>query len=144
VATLPPGSVDPGIEGLEVVALPEPGLDMFASFVIGLHLLVRIEGWQRLVVLPVDHPLVLAATVRGLAEAEGSAVIPSYRGKHGHPICLGRSTVEAVVRRELAGPTIRDVLREVGSTDLVVEDPGVIANCNTPAALAEAWRNTRV
>jgi CTP:molybdopterin cytidylyltransferase MocA len=139
VATLPPGSDDPGIEKLSTIALPEPGLDMFASFILGLEQIVRSRRWQRIVVAPVDHPLVRPATVRALGESEGPAVIPSYRGKHGHPICLARSTAEAVVRDELQGPTIRDVLRKVGSTDHAVEDPGVVANCNTPEALQSAW-----
>jgi molybdopterin-guanine dinucleotide biosynthesis protein A len=31
VATLPPGTEDPQIDGLDVLALPKPGMDMFGS-----------------------------------------------------------------------------------------------------------------
>ena len=69
VATLPPGSNDPQIEGLVVVPLPQPGLDMFASLRIGLRRLIGEDGWTRVAMLPVDHPLVQSATVAALARS---------------------------------------------------------------------------
>jgi CTP:molybdopterin cytidylyltransferase MocA len=111
---------------------------MFDSFRIGLTILIQSEDWERLVVLPVDHPLVSASTIERLAAARDSAVVPTFGGKHGHPFCVSRRVVESVVCGELSGPTVRDVLRGVGITDIEVNDPGVVANCNTPAALADA------
>jgi len=139
-ATLPPGSVDPQIPGLNPLPLPEPGLDMFASLRTGLDRLIQSDDWQVLAVLPVDHPLVTAETVAALAAAEGQAVIPSYRGKHGHPIVIAREVVGSIVCGALTGPTMREVLKAVGAVDLEVDDPGVTANCNTPAALSEALK----
>ena len=138
VATLPPGSDDPEIEGLIAIALPEPGLDMFGSLRIGLQRLVGEQGWGRVALLPVDHPLVKPVTVTALAATDTPAAIPSYRGKHGHPVVINRSTAEAIVDGGLAGPTLREVLRVVGATDVEVDDPGAIANCNTPDALQRA------
>lgn len=138
VATLPPESPDPGIPGLLALPLPAPGLDMFGSLKIGLNQLIQSEDWERLAVLPVDHPLVRPNTVRALAAAVGRAVIPSYRGKHGHPICIEREVAAAIVCGDLEGPTMREILRAVSAIDLEVDDPGVTANCNTPAALSAA------
>ena len=138
IATLPPESSDPEIPGLEALPLPGPGLDMFASLRFGLDHLIQSEDWERLAVLPVDHPLVAAASVEALVAAAGRAVIPSYRGKHGHPIAIVREVVVSLVCGDLPGPTMREVLRTVGAVDLEVDDPGVVANCNTPAALAAA------
>jgi CTP:molybdopterin cytidylyltransferase MocA len=138
LATLPPGTADPQITRLEVVALAEPGMDMFASLVIGLSRLMGTVGWRKVAVLPVDHPLVRAATVKILAVSDGPAVVPSFRGKHGHPVCLERSLAQAIVDGRCAGPTLRDVLHEAEAVDVAVDDPGVVANCNTPAALREA------
>ncbi|MGV8040635.1 MAG: hypothetical protein AB2L07_11310 [Thermoanaerobaculaceae bacterium] len=45
---------------------------------------------------------------------------------------------ERIVSGALSGPTLRDVLRAVGTVDLPVDDPGVVANCNTPERLAAA------
>jgi CTP:molybdopterin cytidylyltransferase MocA len=138
VATLPPGSDEPGIEGVVAVALPKPGLDMFASLRIGFQRLVREEGWTRVAVLPVDHPLVRPKTVTALAAVEVSAVIPSFRGKHGHPVVIDRGTAEMIAGGRVPGPTLREVLHEAGAVDVEVDDPGTISNCNTPEALARA------
>lgn len=137
-ATLPPGSLDPRLEGVDALPLPAEGLDMFASLRTGLEHLVQREDWQVVEVLPVDHPLVALSTIRALASAPGRAAIPSYRGKHGHPARLDREAATAIVCGELRGPTLRDVLRVVGTVELEVDDPGVVANCNTPAALRAA------
>lgn len=141
LATLPPGSQPPQIEGLEAMPLTEQGLDMFASVKFGLSFLIQSEDWDRLVVWPVDHPLVRPATVERLSDAGERAVIPSYNGKHGHPVCIDRDVVASIVVGELNGPTMRDVLREVDAVDVDVDDPGTVANCNTPEALAEALRS---
>ncbi|MFV2073710.1 MAG: NTP transferase domain-containing protein [Thermoanaerobaculales bacterium] len=143
VATLPPGTPDPGIEGLEGLALPEPGLDMFGSLCRGFGRLAELADWEAVVVLPVDHPLVQPVTVKALAAAGVEAVIPSFGGKHGHPVCLRRNVAESIVAGESEGPTLRDVLRAYEATDLVVDDPGVVANCNTAEALAAALDRLR-
>jgi len=140
VATLPPGTEAPQIDGLEAIALPRPGMDMFASLVAGLGCLIEYLDWGTTAVLPVDHPLVSANAVTALANARARAAIPSISGKHGHPVCFDREVASSIVRGESPGPTLRDVLREVGAVDVVVDDPGVVANCNTPEALEEALR----
>jgi len=139
-ATLPPGTADPGIPGLEALTLAEPGLDMFGSLRIGLRHLIQSEDWERLAVSPVDHPLVAAASVASLARSDARAVIPSHKGKHGHPIVLAREVATSIVCGDLPGPTMREVLKAVEAVDLDVDDPGVTANCNTPAALSAALK----
>ncbi len=146
VATLPPGAETPAPDGVIAVPLPDAGLPMFESLACGLARLLPDSSWERVVVLPVDHPLVRPATVRALAVAVGEAAIPAYRGKHGHPVALARAVAERVASGELGGPTLREVLRAVATVEVAVDDPGVTANCNTPEALAaalaagEPWR----
>jgi len=143
MATLPPGASNPGLHALVTVTLPEPGLDMFASLVIGLGRLMEHPDWRIVTILPVDHPLVSPSTVTDLANATARAAIPSFNGKHGHPVCLERSVVENIVDGTLTGPTLREVLRSVDAVDVAVDDPGVTTNCNTPEALATALENLR-
>ena len=143
VATLPPRIEAPEIEGLLSVPLPEPGLEMFASLKFGLSRLVEYPDWLAAAVLPVDHPLVKPETITVLMDAGAEAAIPSFNGKHGHPIRLQRTVVEDIVNGSLAGPTLREVLRSVESVGVAVEDPGVISNCNTPEALEAALENFR-
>jgi CTP:molybdopterin cytidylyltransferase MocA len=140
VATLPPETEDPQIDGLDALALPKPGMDMFGSLQTGLARLIEAAEWQKVAVLPVDHPLVHETTANVLAAADGRAVIPSYYGKHGHPICIDREVASAIIRNDFPGSTLREVLRSVGAVDVEVDAPGVIANCNTPAALSAALR----
>jgi len=140
VATLPPGTNDPGINGLIAVPLLFPGLDMFASIKAGLDRSMGFPDWEKVALLPVDHPLVTADAVSTLVNTTARAAIPSFNGKHGHPICIDREVVSAIVRDELPGPTLREVLREVGAVDVAVDDLGVVANCNTPEALREALK----
>ncbi len=137
VATLPPGSTSAEVSA-ETVALREPGLPMFESLTVGLARLLADARWDRVVVLPVDHPLVTPDTVRALSAARAEAAIPVHRGKHGHPVMLRRSLAEGIASGALAGPTLRDVLRAAGAVDVPVRDAGVTANCNTPEALAAA------
>jgi CTP:molybdopterin cytidylyltransferase MocA len=141
VATLPPGSDRPAIDGLAAAALPGPGLDMYGSLRVGLARLVTEAGWSRVAVLPVDHPLVLASSIATVAAVDASAAIPSFNGKHGHPVVLDRPVAEGIAAGTYAGPTLREVLRLVRAVDVEVDDPGTVANCNTPEALATALRS---
>ena len=143
IATVPPGTDHTAIGVLNLVALPRPGLDMFASLVTGLSHLMGHPNWRFVAVLPVDHPLVGPGTVVALANADARAAIPSFNGKHGHPVCLARSVAETLVDGRLTGPTLREVLRSVDAVDVAVDDPGVITNCNTPEALASALARLR-
>lgn len=138
LATLPPAATPAGDQAFEAVPLPSLGLPMFESLKIGLTRLLGDTRWDRVVVLPVDHPLVRPETVCALAATGAAAAIPVHRGKHGHPVMLGRAVAEQVVTGALPGPTLREVLRAVGAVDVTVDDPGVTANCNTPEALAAA------
>jgi len=137
-ATLPPAFAAEAIPGLRPVPLPGPGLDMLGSLRWGLRHLISDREWEAVVVLPVDHPLVSPNSVRELVAVDRQAAIPSFRGKHGHPICLHREVAEGIARDRLGGETLRDILGEVGAVDVAVDDPGVIANCNTPRALRDA------
>jgi CTP:molybdopterin cytidylyltransferase MocA len=139
VATLPAGTPSLQSPDLQGLPLPASGLAMFDSLKLGLEHLLADEAWGAVVVLPVDHPLVAPDSVRALASAEAEAALPSHNGKHGHPVMISRRVAERIVAGELAGPTLREVLRAVGTVDVPVDDPGVTANCNTPEALAAAW-----
>lgn len=91
------------------------------------------------VVLPVDHPTVRPATVLALAAvaaSEPDAVIrPTCDGRPGHPALFPRVTWSA-----LRDPTLprgaRSVVEssETRTVDVPVDDPGVVADIDTPEA----------
>lgn len=138
VATLPPESSAPEIEGLTAISLPEPGLDMFASLRIGLRFLFENERWRRVALLAVDHPLVRPESVALLAAGREPAAVPIHGGQRGHPVVVDRSVAESIVTGVFGGPTLREVLNTVDLVVVEVDDPGTVANCNTPDTLAQA------
>lgn len=97
-------------------------------------------GAGGIVVLPVDHPLVTPETVRALiaaaADPEAQIVLPTHGSRPGHPVFFAAS-----VFRELMSPDLSEGARTVVRRDpdrvrvVAVEDPGVLANLDTPEDL---------
>jgi CTP:molybdopterin cytidylyltransferase MocA len=116
---------------------------MLASLRWGLRHLVSDAAWSHVVVLPVDHPLVSASSVRALVAAAAAAAVPTHRGHRGHPVCLSREPATALANDRLAAATLRDVLAAIHPVEVPVDDPGVLANCNTPEALRAALNKQR-
>ena len=87
---------------------------------------------------PVDHPFVSPSTVDVLAEARDSdplAVwfIPTFEGRGGHPV-LWRSVVRSDILEVRGDAPLRSLLPEFGVQvrRVAVNDPGVVANVDTP------------
>jgi len=141
VATLPAGVPLPDLAGLRLLPLPGPGLAMFESLKIALAAALADDRWQAAIVLPVDHPLVAPATVLVLRGRSARAAVPRLAGKRGHPVGIERSVAAEIAGApQPPGATLRDVLHAGAIDDVDVDDHGVVANCNTPEALAAAWR----
>lgn len=137
-ATVPLRHAGHEVPGLRQIPLPDEGMDMLASLRWGLRHLISDRSWGAVVVLPVDHPLVGAEPIRQLVAASAAAAVPIYRGRRGHPVCLGREVAAGIAHERLAGSTLRAILGSVGTVEIAVDDPGVTANCNTPQALRDA------
>ncbi len=122
--------------GATVAVNPDPGEGPISS--IRLALAGWGDGVDGCAICPVDHPLVTGATVRALAArlGDGSAdiVIPTHDGRRGHPTLFHRRVFD-----ELLDPALpegaRTVVRRRPSRvrECVVDDPGVIADIDTPA-----------
>jgi molybdenum cofactor cytidylyltransferase len=90
-------------------------------------------------VLPVDHPLVRPDTVRAIVEAgagrPGAVVRPVCAGRPGHPTLFPRAVWPALLDRPLlhgARSLVDDPA--IATVDLAVDDEGVVADIDTPAA----------
>jgi molybdenum cofactor cytidylyltransferase len=98
---------------------------------------------------PVDHPFVDPRTVgllRHVAATDLLAVwfIPTYKGEGGHPV-LWRPAVRGDLLELRPDAPIRSLMPEFGPQvrRIEVEDPGVVANVDTPEAYEAAlddWR----
>lgn len=91
-------------------------------------------------VCPVDHPLISAALVARLMEAfelnKNKIVIPTYRGRRGHPVIFPAALYEELLSapQEIGA---RAVVRAhaSGVMEIPVEEEGVILNLNEPESL---------
>lgn len=128
--------------GAEAVVNPDAGSEPHDSIRLGLAALP--PDAEAAVVLPVDHPLVRAATVRALLAAfrarHAAIVRASTAGRPGHPTLFARRLFA-----ELAEPDLPDGARTVVARhtaeleDVAVEDVGVHADLDTPEDLRR-WR----
>ena len=105
-------------------------------------------GTEGLILCPVDHPLVSAALVARLIEAfdqnpKAAIVVPTYRGRRGHPVVF-----RAPLYGELLGASLAVGARQVvwAHAAEVVEVPtdeeGVVLNLNDAATLQRAMENS--
>jgi molybdenum cofactor cytidylyltransferase len=100
-------------------------------------------GTGGLILCPVDHPIVSAALIARLIEeldSSGKAIVlPTYRGRRGHPLIFRASLLP-----ELLGASTEVGARQVvwAHADEVVEvatdEEGVVLNINDSAALKRA------
>ena len=90
-------------------------------------------------VFPVDHPLVQAATVTALVQAlaedrRRQVLFPRHAGRRGHPVLLGHGVLDEVLAlprdATLRAVTLRD---EARNHDVDVDDPWAVADLDTPA-----------
>jgi molybdenum cofactor cytidylyltransferase len=121
---------------------------MYTSVRLGLAAAVKLRP-AAVLVLPVDHPHVRAATVLDLGMVMAQAIhaarhprtravfsyalVPRHRGRRGHPIALSAALARAVARDRAAehlGDAVRRNARLVGYLD--VRDAGVTRNVNRP------------
>jgi molybdenum cofactor cytidylyltransferase len=133
--------------GAVLVRNPSPERGQFSSLQVGLHAVLN-HGRDGAMITLVDRPPVGQATLAALRVAFQAAlsngkwaVVPEYRGRHGHPILVGREMIEAFLKAP-ADSTARDVLHQnlPHLVYLPTDDPGIATNVDTPEdyrALAE-------
>lgn len=124
--------------GAALVRNPAPEQGQFSSLQIGLQEVLN-RGRDAAIVTLVDRPPVAAATLELLCDAFVSrahdkwAVVPEYRGKHGHPFLLAREMMDAFLKAE-ATANAQDIehLQQQHMQYVVVRDPAVSLNVDTP------------
>lgn len=138
--------IQAALETGAVAALnPDPGSEQIESLRIGLTALP--DDATAALVLPVDHPLIQRATVEALIAAHAgrpdAVVRPRLNGRPGHPTLFPRATWPLLYDARLDRGA-RDVLDSGGVEvlDVDVDDPGVLADIDTPEEY-QAWLDGR-
>ena len=125
---------------VEIIVNPEYKNGQTSSLQAGLRALERpdLEG---VVLCLVDHPAVYPETIRTLvadfASSRAPAVIPTYRGKRGHPVVISRALFEGILELQPekgANSVIRDYRDETLFVE--VEDSGILKDIDD----GEAYR----
>ena len=120
---------------VQIVRNPDPSRGMFSSIQCGLE---RADG-DPVLVLPADMPFVRSttvATVIGACGATGPIVLPTYLGKHGHPVGFP-APVRATLLAASPASTLKAALASTGLKHLgiPVDDPGVLRDVDVPSDL---------
>ncbi len=124
------------LEAAQVVVNPDYRSGQTTSLQAGLRSLLAVD-LEAIILCLVDHPAVCAETVRRIVatsrQCGAPVVIPTYQGRRGHPVLIGRQ-----VFRELldlpAGMGANSVLRGfLPVTQFVeVDDEGVVIDVDDP------------
>ncbi len=129
--------------GASLVVNPDPARGQFSSLRIGLQEVLN-RGRDAAMITLVDRPPVEMETLQTLEAAfervsaeRKWAVIPEFRGKHGHPILAGREMIEAFLRApETSNAREIEHAHEANIEYVPVDDPLVALNINTPEEYA--------
>jgi len=125
--------------GADLVRNPDPARGQFSSLQLGLHEILN-RGRDAAMLTLVDRPPVSSDTIELLRERFENAaqrwkwaVVPEYKGKHGHPILLGRELLEAFLRAP-ATSNAREVehANQEHIEYVPINDPLIAININTP------------
>ena len=86
---------------------------------------------QAFFITPGDCPLVKKETLQLIAEHKGDVVIPSFHYKGGHPIKLSKVVKQKILETNPMS-NLRVVLNNHEKKYLIVDDPGVLMDMDTP------------
>lgn len=138
----------PEVDGVHLAENARWEQGPLSSLQVGLRAVLPSDP-SGVLVMTVDRPHVLQSTVCALLDAHKNTpavvVQPRVKEASGHPIVHPRSVVEELlrlpptdsVRTVLGLPEIRD-----GRLRISVDDPAVLDNLDTPAALAKLTTGT--
>ena len=120
----------------QIVTVPAANAGMGESIAAAVEASAEQDGW--LIALG-DMPYLRAETIARLTECisgedQGQIVVPTYRGRRGHPVFFGAKYREAL--RSLRGDTGARAITQDNPVRLVeVDDPGILLDVDTPEDL---------
>jgi molybdenum cofactor cytidylyltransferase len=112
---------------VELVPNPHYQQGMFSSVQAGL---ARVQT-PRAFLTPGDYAFIAPTVYDRMLQVQAEIVIPTYRGKKGHPVLLGQAAIAEILA--LPGDAVlRDYIQDRGFAALEVEDDGILLDVDTP------------
>ncbi|MCD6233956.1 MAG: nucleotidyltransferase family protein [Candidatus Marinimicrobia bacterium] len=102
-------------------------LGMFSSVQCGLR---AVKG-EKFFLVPGDQPVVKPDTFRQMLKAEGTLIVPRYKGKKGHPVLFTSSHIPGILSLP-ENSILRDYIHSRDVTLLDVDDPGIGMDVDNP------------
>jgi len=119
------------------VVNPDPARGMLSSVQAGLRALP--QETEAVLLWPVDHPLVSAATVRSLVDRfrvdAPPIVVPTLGGRRGHPALFAARVIPELLSADPSVGARAVVLAHADRVELPVADRGVVRDIDTPGDL---------
>jgi molybdenum cofactor cytidylyltransferase len=111
---------------VELIYNKEYQQGMFTSVKEGLK---RVKE-DRFFFTPGDYPLISTEVYDKMLQIGGDIIIPTYKGRKGHPILMKKSTADEIfIRKELTN--LREFINYKGFTAVQVEDGGILMDIDT-------------
>ncbi len=122
------------LTGAHILVNPDPDRGPLSSLLLVLE---RLDGYDGVLMHPVDHPLVAPSTLHALLRTHfrcpACILIPRHRGKKGHPVLFPQRFFADLKKAPLNEGARWVVRRHLSSQLLVpVVDAGVVTNVNRP------------
>ena len=114
---------------LVITVNPHPEHGRFSSVKLGL----RMSSSEFCYLQNIDNPFVTGELLLAmkLAGSEGRYVVPSFKGKHGHPVLISRVIADHLLTVNNRSGNLRDELKLFVRESLECNEPGILANINT-------------
>lgn len=140
-----PGTLFP-VPPLVILRNPDYHQGQLSSLKVGLRYLMNLPSSGVLVSL-VDHPAITKAVVRLLLErfaaAHAPILIPTYRGRRGHPVLFARTLFQELLDAPLEEGARFVVRRHAAEAELVeTDEEGIVLDVDYPSdyqALLARW-----
>ncbi|MCK8060383.1 MULTISPECIES: NTP transferase domain-containing protein [unclassified Fusibacter] len=113
-------------EKVRILLNPEYESGMFSSVVMGCEA-IRCD---RFFLIPADMPFTQASTYQKMLTVDAQLVVPSYCHRAGHPILISSKVVEGI--RDSKVKHLREFLSDTPKVYVVVDDPGILIDIDTP------------
>ncbi len=111
---------------------------MFSSVKEGIK---HLQG-DKFFLIPGDCPLVKKDVYRLLLQSRGDIVIPTFRGRKGHPLLIKTFLTQEILREPEAS-NLRDFTRRKGFETVEVEDKGILVDIDTEADYENARKRKK-